>query len=46
MTKEGAFEVRKQHLLKSYFVLMISSVEELENYLVNYHYTSALQTIA
>jgi len=39
----GSFEVRKQHLLTSYFGL--SSTEELKNDLVNYQHTSTSQTI-
>ena len=43
MAEEDSFEVRKQHLLTSYFDL--SSAKELENNLVNYQHTSALLTM-
>ena len=43
MAEEESFEIRKQHLLTSYFALRSS--EELTNYLMKYQRTSALLTI-
>ena len=43
MAEDESFEVRKQHLLTSYFDL--SSTEELTNHLVNQQHTSALLII-
>ena len=43
MAENQSFEVRKQHLLTSYFGL--SSTEELKNNLVNYQHTSTSLTI-
>ena len=43
MAQDKSLEVRKQHLLTSYFTL--SSTEELKNDLVNYQHTSTSLTI-
>ena len=42
MARENSVEVRRQHLLTTYFDL--SSTEELEKCLVNYQHTSASLT--